>query len=371
MKPFSPQLLPITEVSWEPLIPLIGLANRRIAEYNGVLYSLPDPAVLLSPLTTQEAVLSSRIEGTQATLGEVLKFEAGEEPKQESRRQDIQEIMNYRRALREAEEELKTRPFNLNLLLRLHSTLLNSVRGRNKGRGHFRDQQNWIGTPGSSIDDAHFVPPAPGDDFRDALHNWESYYHMDSPDSLVQLAVIHAQFEILHPFLDGNGRLGRILIPLFLYEKGILSSPMFYLSEYLEANRDTYIERLRAIGQTEGAWNSWISFFLGALVDQAQANAVKARKIHDLYDDLKRRVLALTRSQFAVPLLDIMFQRPIFQSTHLDGQASMPSKPMIMNMLGKLKRAGILNVVRPGSGPRAQVLALAELVNLCEGKKII
>jgi Fic family protein len=371
MKPFVPQLLPITDVSWEPLIPLIGLANRRIAEYNGVLYSLPDPAVLLSPLTTQEAVLSSRIEGTQATLGEVLKFEAGEEPKQESRRQDIQEIMNYRRALREAEEELKTRPFNLNLLLRLHSTLLNSVRGRSKGRGHFRDQQNWIGAAGSKIDDAHFVPPAPGDDFRDALHNWESYYHMDSPDSLVQLAVIHAQFEILHPFLDGNGRLGRILIPLFLYEKCILSSPMFYLSEYLEANRDTYIERLRAIGQTEGAWNSWISFFLGALVDQAQANAVKARQIHDLYDDLKRRVLALTRSQFAVPLVDIMFQRPIFQSTHLDGQASMPSKPMIMNLLGKLKRAGILKVVRPGSGPRAQVLALAELVNLCEGKKII
>jgi Fic family protein len=116
MKPFVPQVRPITDVSWEPLIPLIGLANRRIAEYNWVLYSLPDPAVLLSPLTAQEAVLSSRIEGTQATLGEVLKFEAGEEPKQESRRHDIQEIMNYRRALREAEEELKTRPFNLNLL---------------------------------------------------------------------------------------------------------------------------------------------------------------------------------------------------------------------------------------------------------------
>jgi Fic family protein len=371
MKPFIPQTLPIKDVSWEPLIPLIGLANRRIAEYNGVLYSLPNPAVLLSPLTTQEAVLSSKIEGTQATLGEVLKFEAGEEPEQESRRQDIQEIMNYRRALREAEEELKTRPFNLNLLLSLHSTLLNSVRGRNKARGHFRDQQNWIGSPGSSINEAQFVPPAPGDDFRAALHNWESYYHMERPDPLVQLAIIHAQFEILHPFLDGNGRLGRILIPLFLYEKDILSSPMFYLSEYLEGNRDVYIERLRAIGQVQGAWNSWISFFLGALIEQAQTNVVKARQIHDLYDDLKKQVLNLTRSQFAVPLLDLMFQRPIFQSTHLDGQPSMPSKPMIMNMLGKLKKADILKVVRPGSGPRAQVLALVQLVNLCEGKKII
>lgn len=371
MKPFIPQRLPVIDVSWEPLIPLIGLANRRLAEYNGVLYSLPDPAILLSPLTTQEAVLSSKIEGTQATFGEVLKFEAGEEPKQESRRQDIQEIMNYRRALREAEEELKTRPFNLNLLLRLHSTLLNSVRGRDKARGHFRDQQNWIGVPGSSIDEAHFVPPAPGDDFRDALHNWETYYHMERPDSLVQLAVVHAQFEILHPFLDGNGRLGRILIPLFLYEKAILSSPMFYLSEYLEGNREAYIKHLRAIGQEQGAWNNWISFFLNGLIHQAQANAIKARQIRDLYDDLKKRVLDLTHSQFAVPLLDIMFQRPIFQSTHLDGKASMPSKPMIMNMLGKLKAARILKVVRPGSGPRAQVLALAELVNLCEGKKVV
>lgn len=371
MEPFISQKLPITEVSWEPLIPLIGLANRRLAEYNGVLYSLPNPEILLSPLTTQEAVLSSRIEGTQATLGEVLKYEAGEEPAQESRRLDIQEIMNYRRALREAEEELKTRPFNLNLLLRLHSILLNSVRGRNKARGKFRDQQNWIGAPGSPMEEAQFVPPAPGEDFKAALYNWEEYYHMERPDSLVQLAVIHAQFEILHPFLDGNGRLGRILIPLFLYEKRLLSKPTFYLSEYLEKNREAYIEHLRAIGRTPDEWNKWISFFLKGLVEQAQVNVHKARQIHALYDSLKKRVLDLTRSQFAVPLLDLMFQRPIFQSTHLDGHPTMPSRPMIMNMLGRLKSAGILAVIRQGSGPRAQVLALAELVNISEGKKII
>jgi Fic family protein len=371
MKPFISQRLPIGEVSWEPLIPQIGLANRRIAEYNGVLYSLPDPSILLSPLTTQEAVLSSKIEGTQATLGEVLKYEAGEEPQQESRRHDIQEIINYRRALREAEEELKTRPFNLNMLLSLHSTLLDSVRGRHKARGTFRDQQNWIGAPGSSIEEAQFVPPAPGDGLKQALYNWEDYYHMNRPDALVQLAVVHAQFEILHPFLDGNGRLGRILIPLFLYEKGILSRPMFYLSEHLEANRETYIQHLRAIGQSEGAWNAWISFFLDGLIQQAQKNASKARQIHDLYDDLKKRVLELTHSQFAVPLLDLMFQRPVFQSTHLDGLPTMPSRPMIMNMLGKLKAAGILAIIRQGGGPRPQVLALTELVNLCEGKKLI
>jgi Fic family protein len=160
-KPFVPQMLPHDDVKWEPLIPLIGQANRALAHYDGVLYGVPNPAVLLSPLTTQEAVLSSKIEGTQATLGDVLKFEAGEEPKQESRRLDIQEIDNYRKALREAEHELQTRPFNLNLLLKLHSTLLDSVRGRDKGRGRFRTVQNWIGSHETSIEHAAYIPPKP------------------------------------------------------------------------------------------------------------------------------------------------------------------------------------------------------------------
>jgi Fic family protein len=371
MQPFVPQVLPIADIDWVALIPLMGRANRSLAEYNGVLYSLPNPEILLAPLTTQEAVLSSKIEGTQATLGEVLKYEAGEEPEQEPRRQDILEIMNYRRALREAEEELKTRPFNLNLLFRLHSILLDSVRGRNKARGHFRSEQNWIGSPGSTMAEAQFVPPAPGEVLTKAMRNWESYYHMERPDALVQLAVVHAQFEILHPFLDGNGQVGRIIIPLFLYERGILSRPMFYLSEYLEANREGYFQHLRELGRSPGAWTRWIAFFLAGLVEQAQANVAKAHQIHNLYDRLKQQVLGLTHSQFAVPLLDLMFQNPIFQSTSLDGGATMPSRPMIMNLLGKLKAAGILQVLRDGRGSHAQVLALAELVNLCEGRTAI
>lgn len=207
MKPFTPEKLPIKDIDWEGLIPVLGKANRALAKYDGALYGLPNPEVLLSPLTTQEAVLSSRIEGTQATLGEVLKFDAGEEPQQESKRLDIQEIVNYRRALRVAEAELQSRPFNLNLLLHLHDLLLDSVRGRNKARGQFRKHQNWIGAPGSTVESADFVPPAP-EILPEYLDNWEKYYHLDRPDPLVQLAIIHAQFEILHPFLDGNGRLG-------------------------------------------------------------------------------------------------------------------------------------------------------------------
>ena len=370
MKPFVPQRLPIRDIAWEPLIPLIGRASRSIALYDGILYGVPNPEVLLSPLTTQEAVLSSRIEGTQATLGEVLKFEAGDEPKLESRRLDILEIINYRRTLRYAESALKAKPSNLNLLLELHSILLDSVRGRDKGRGTFRRIQNWVGAPGTPIEQADFVPPDPNF-VGQALDDWEKYYHADQPDPLVQLAIVHAQFEIIHPFLDGNGRIGRILIPLFLYEKGLLSRPMFYLSAYLEEHRDEYIERLRSLGRGLDAWSQWIAFFLRALDEQSRANADKARAVIDLYARLKDRVIALTHSQFAVPLLDQIFERPLFQSSHLRFAGDrQPSRQAIAHLLRVLRDNGILKVVREGRGRRAQVLAFAELINLCEGNEV-
>jgi Fic family protein len=371
MKPFVPQELPPDEVAWQPLIPLIGKANRHIAEYKGILSFLPNPELLLAPLTTREAVLSSMIEGTQATFGEVLQFDAGQEPEQESRRLDIHEIVNYRRALREAEEGLQARPFSLNLLLHLHATLLDSVRGRDKSRGSFRTEQNWIGKRYSTIEEAAFIPPAPGETLQNALYSWEKYYHAESPDTLVQLAIVHAQFEILHPFLDGNGRLGRILIPIFLFEKQLLPKPVFYLSEYFEGHREEYIDRLRALGQDANAWNAWICFFLKGLIEQAGMNVAKAKQIHELYEGLKRKILDLTHSRYAIPLLDHMFKQPIFRATNFNERSDMPSKPMIFNMLGKLKKTGILKTIAEARGPHAEVLGLAELVNLCEGKDVL
>ena len=166
---------------------------------------MPNPELLLSPLATREAVLSSRMEGTQATLSEVLKSEAGEEPGRETRRQNIVEIVNYRRALLRGEKALAGKPFNLNLLLELHSILLESARGRNMGRGRFRNVQYWIGESYSPVERAEFVPPAP-EALMPALDAWEKRYHAEAPDGLVQMAVIHAQFEIIHPLFDGNGR---------------------------------------------------------------------------------------------------------------------------------------------------------------------
>ena len=277
MHPAIPRKLPRSGLAWESLIPQIGAANRALAHYDGVLRAVPNPGILLSPLTTQEAVLSSRIEGTRATLGEVLKFEAGEEVPEEQKRLDIQEIVNSRRALRAAEEALQRRPFSLNLLRELHGILLDSVRGRDKGRGRFRTVQNFIAPLGAGIEEALFIPPEPGR-VMEYMDNWEKYYHAEEPDAAVQLPIVHAQFEIIHPFVDGNGRLGRMLVPLFLFEHRILSRPMFYLSSYLEAHRDEYYGLLRGL-DGPGSWNRWVTFFLGALVEQAKANNTRFIKL--------------------------------------------------------------------------------------------
>lgn len=372
MKPFIPQKLPLQHIDWEGLIPLMGRVNRSLAYYDGILHGIANPGLLLAPLSTQEAVLSSKIEGTQATLGDVLKYEAGEEPSKEERKHDIQEVMNYRKALLAAEKALKTKPFHLNLLKEMHRILLDSVRGTNKSPGEFRRIQNWIGTPGSPIEQADYVPPSPAL-LPEYLDNWERYYHMERPDPVVQLAVIHAQFEIIHPFLDGNGRLGRIVIPLFLYEKGLLSRPMFYLSAYFESNRAEYVSRLQALsgdGDTAERWKAWIMFFLHGAEQQAKKNAATVQMVMELYADLKSRCIALTRSKYAVPLLDEIFRRPIFQSSSLYEKKGLPTTPMINNLLNALKRGGILKVLREGRGSRPSLYVLPALVNISEGRNI-
>ncbi len=369
MKPAVPKKLPRTGLDWERLIPQIGAANRALAHYDGVLHGVPNPGILLSPMTTQEAVLSSRIEGTRATLNEVLKFEAGDDIPEEERRLDIQEIINYRQALHAAETALQRKPFNLNLLRELHGILLDGVRGRDKGRGRFRTVQNYIAPPNAGIEQALFIPPEPSR-VMEYMDNWEKYYHADERDALVQLAIVHAQFEIIHPFIDGNGRMGRMLIPLFLFERSILSRPMFYLSAYLEEHRDQYYALLRGLDGPE-TWDRWIAFFLQALAEQAQVNTDKARAILDLYARLKEQVLSLTHSQYAIPLLDQLFRQPVFAPSNVFELKGMPSKPMVMGLLRKLREAGILGVLREAKGRRGQILVLTELVNLSEARKVL
>ncbi|MBI2317476.1 MAG: Fic family protein [Betaproteobacteria bacterium] len=369
VKPFLPKRLPRADLDWRALVPAIGRATRELARYDGILHGLPDPGLLLSPLTTQEAVLSSKIEGTQATLSDVLRFEAGEPASSGERGEDIREILNYRRALRAAERELKNNSLSLKLLGRLHAVLLDSVRGRDKTPGRIRRTRVWIGAPGAPIEAARFIPPLPAR-LPALLANLEAYWRGEELDPLVQLALIHAQFEIIHPFRDGNGRIGRMLVPLFLYDKKLLSRPMFYLSQYFEDHRAEYIVRLRALNGAQ-AWNAWTAFFLRAIAVQAEANGDKVRRILALYERLKAQAIALTRSQYAVPLLDRLFSQPIFASNDLFRDPRMPTKPVVTQLLRRLTDAGVLKQLREARGRRPQVLALAELVNLCEGKKAV
>lgn len=371
MQPFVPHVLPVQDLDWRQLLPLVGQAHAALARYDGLLAGIPNPAVMLSPLATQEAVLSSKIEGTQATVDEVLEQEAGL-LKEGEKFEDIQEISNYRRALFQAREYLKDYPIRLGFVRELHRTLMSSVRGQDKTPGEFRLDQNWIGKLGCSSAQATFVPPNPIQ-LPDHLRAWEAYLDSDDVDFLIQAAVVHAQFELLHPFKDGNGRIGRILIPLFLYQKKVLSQPMFYLSEYLERHRDEYYARLKGIS-AEGDWNGWIAYFLRATAVQAAQNGQRVAAIQALYEEMKLAIQAATHSQYTVHLLDAIFSKPIFRTSDLAQRLTDEfgiHEKTAPALLRQLRDAGILREIRPAAGRRPATLCFPRLINLAEGRQVL
>ena len=360
MKPYKPENLPLQNLNWQKLISLMSEANRKLARYDGILQTMPNPVLLLSPLTTQEAVLSSRIEGTRATLEEVLRFEADPQ-KHTEKYADIQEVINYRKATALAVEEMKKRPISLNLIKNIHSVLLQSVRGQSKARGEFRKMQNWIGKPGSTIEQARFVPPDPAD-LIVYLDNFEKYIHYDEKDRLVQLAIVHAQFEIMHPFLDGNGRIGRILIPLFLHEKKILSTPMFYISAFFEANRGLYYDNLKAVTDNKD-WEGWILFFLRGVIEQSEKNIEKAKAILQLYEMMKEKIVGITHSQYSIKALDILFDMPIFSSTDFVKSSSIP-KASAKRILKRLEQSSTISIFVKGAGRKPTLYVFRQLIDI-------
>ncbi|HAJ78969.1 MAG TPA: cell filamentation protein Fic [Fibrobacteres bacterium] len=367
MEPYISDDLPIKDLDYTRLIGFVGQANAELARYDGLLQGIVNPTILLSPLTTQEAVLSSKIEGTQATLDEVLEHEAGMKIEGEKEK-DIQEIVNYRKSLMAAKDVVAERPISLGLLRQMHSILLDSVRGSKKSPGEFRKTQNYIGRPGATIEQASFVPPSPMQ-LMNFLEQWETYICGSDVDVLIQAAVTHAQFEILHPFNDGNGRIGRLLIPLFLFQKKCISSPMFYLSEYLEEHRDEYYSALRGVTQ-EKDWNTWVSFFLEAVATQARKNTMKVRKIMALYEDMKKRITEITRSQYAIKILDALFDYPVFSTSDFLRQTGIP-KQTAMPLVQKIRDAHILKSLREASGTVPAILVFSDLLNIAEGKKVL
>lgn len=371
MNPYIPDQLPLGNLDYQQLFSLVANASSELARYDGLLQGIPNPEVMLSPLTTKEAVLSSKIEGTQATVDEVLEQEAGM-LKEGEKYKDIQEISNYRLALYQSSKYLESYPIRLGFIREVHKILLSSVRGENKKPGEFRNTQNWIGKKGCDISEASFVPPSP---FRlqEFLQTWESYLEFDDINALLQTAVVHAQFELIHPFEDGNGRIGRILIPLFLYQKKQLSQPMFYLSEYLESNRGEYYSRLKAISR-EGDWNGWIAFFLQAIAVQAKENSEKVREIMSLYESMKVSLHEVTHSQYSVYLLDAIFNKPVFRISDVCKQLNKDfdiHEKTVADLLRQLRDAGILKTLSPASGRRSATVCFPDLLNVAEGKKVV
>jgi Fic family protein len=359
-------MFPPKSLDWERLVPLIGPANAAVARYDGMLAAIPNAHVLLSPLTTQEAVLSSRIEGTQATMGEVLEYEArgDTDGPSTSKDADIHEILNYRKAMRIATKMLNELPLCQRIVIECHKILLDSVRGYGKSPGLYRKIPNWIGPKGCRVEEARFIPISP-EKLPDAMSRWEKFIHEDSPDRLIQLSLLHAEFEALHPFLDGNGRLGRMLIPLFLFQAQIIQQPIFYISAYLESHRDEYYERLLAVSR-DNDWSGWCEFFLQVVKIQAETNLVKTKAILELYNKMKKEFAERTHSQYAIHALDWIFERPIFKSSDFIVSSNIP-KPTAQRILNILKTRGILMELQPSSGRRAATLIYPDLLNIAEG----
>ena len=358
---FPPQTL-----DWEKLIPLVGPASAAVARYDGVLSAVPNATVLLSPLTTQEAVLSSKIEGTQATMGEVLEFEAegGRKKVSDEKRDDINEVLNYRKAMRHAEKLLLKLPLCQRVVKEIHAVLLDGVRGHGKSPGVYRRIPNWIGPSGCSVDEARFVPISAGD-LDEGMGRWDLYANGDAPDRLIQLAILHAEFEALHPFLDGNGRLGRMVIPLFMHQVGLIQQPMFYMSGYLEANREEYYDRLLAVSR-DGDWSGWCAFFLKAVQTQAEQNLQKAKTMLDLYNRMKLTIAEISHSQFSIHVLDWIFEHPIFNGADFSNTSGIP-KATAIRILRVLREGNVLQVWEKATGNKSAIYGYADLLNVAEG----
>ena len=359
---------PPENLDWARLVPAIGRAHSAVAAYGAMLESIPNTNVLISPLATQEAVYSNRIEGTQTTLAQILTFEADESSLADDpvKRTDTHEVINYRAALDTATRELERIPLSLRLIRNAHQILLSGVRGQDKAPGEFRRMPDsvWIGPPGSTIENATFVP-CPVEHLRGAMDAWEKFIHSAEPDPLVQLAIIHAEFESIHPFLDGNGRIGRLIVPLYMVAKGLLQAPHFYISGFLDLHRDEYYDRLLAVSRDDD-WTGWSEFFLTAIADQANVNLLRAKSILALYDELKDWMVVEVRSPYGVRALDWIFGKPIFLSSDFVRNSGIPA-PTASRMLRILRERNLLTALSEARGRRPALLVFSRLLRVAEG----
>lgn len=321
------------------LVLALSRADTALSELSGLGRLLPNPHLLISPYVRREAVLSSRIEGTRASLSDILLNEmgAGLPPGDEA---DLREVRNYVTALEYGVRRLKRLPLSLRLVRELHARLMTGVRGNIATPGEFRRSQNWIGPHGSTPATAPYVPP-PLRPMQEALNGWEKFLHQrDQHPDLIQCALMHEHFEAIHPFLDGNGRIGRLLITLFLIERERLSQPLLYLSAYIEAHRQDYYDLLQRV-RTHGDWSGWLLFFMTGVSETAHDATQRANELMTLREKYCARLLDRPK---AVALLDELFQNPYITVARAAEMLKV-SNPTARQIVALLQKAGMLKEI--------------------------
>ena len=349
---FVPDALPRELPLDSGVVYLLDEASQAVARLDGVGETLPNPDLLIAPFLRREAVLSSRIEGTQASVTDVYAAEATDTP-----RGDAREVVNYVSAVRRGADRLGELPICVRLARELHEVLLADVRGQDQRPGEIRTTQVWIGAP--AIGDASFVPPPP-DLLGGLLGDWETFVHDEAPlPPLVRCALMHYQFEAIHPFRDGNGRIGRLLIPLLLMERGVLRHPLLYLSAWFERHRQRYYDGLFAVSAS-GDWTPWLRFFLEGVREQAADAVDRARKLRGLHEDYRRRLLEGRASANALRLADELPLVPVVSRRAVASLLGVTPAGASL-VVDRLTEAGILQPLTTG---RPQLFAAHELLDL-------
>ncbi|MDQ2707912.1 MAG: Fic family protein [Actinomycetota bacterium] len=332
-------------------IMLLSDADAALGRLAGAGRLLPDPHLLVNAYITREAVASSRIEGTQASVTEIFDAAVTGQPA----RGDIQEVRNYITALQHGLKRITEGfPISLRLIKEMHELLLTNVRGQERTPGEFRTSQNWISSPDNRPDTARFVPPTPHDMWR-ALDDWEKYLHDEEPrlPLLIRCALLHYQFETIHPFLDGNGRLGRLFIILYLVDRGRLPTPLLYISSYFEQHKENYYDRLQYVRE-RGEIDAWLAFFLTAVAEQATDAVSRAEVLADLREKY-RLALKGNRSR-AIEVVDLLFANPIMTVRLVQDRLGV-SQPGAGNLLRTLAELDVVREVGSGPGVRYRWIA--------------
>lgn len=321
---------------------LLSLADRKLGRLDGITEILPNPDLFVAMYVKKEALISSQIEGTQASLVDILDTDSVDNSE---KRNDIADVVNYVAAMNYGLERLKTLPISLRLIREIHAKLISGVRGSTKNPGEFRKTQNWIGPKGCTLKNASFVPPSVPD-MNIAMGELETFIHDDSYiPALIKIAMIHAQFETIHPFLDGNGRMGRLLITFWLCEQNILSQPLLYLSYYFKKNRNEYYQKLMDV-RFKGAWEEWIKFFLTGVAEVSDEATLTAKMVLELKASISNLIVSQNLGGHAQRLLDYLFYSPVITRNDIVEKIGV-SYPTAGDLIDNLCKNGVLHDVNP------------------------